>query len=204
MYPGTVDGIVSSGGGTIVNVNGPDTEGATTITPDNLNFFARHALPQISQLLPMAQLTSFNGRLVKDFVKNPKAIRMPSGPLSADIILPGYPPYGLCSDPAVRFDHWHRDPLYNHYMRLGLVEQMGVAEAYNVMNAHDFKAPTLIMHGENDGLVPSYFDVNWYNAITSKDKKIIQWHGLMHEIFNEPTKDQVIKTAIDWIDAHNK
>jgi hypothetical protein len=69
----------------------------------------------------MAQLTSFNGRLVKDFVKNPKAIRMPSGPLSADIILPGYPPYGLCSDPAVRFDHWHRDPLYNHYMRLGLV-----------------------------------------------------------------------------------
>lgn len=98
---------------------------------------------------------------------------MPSGPLSADIILPGYPPYGLCSDPAVRFDHWHRDPLYNHYMRLGLVEQMGVAEAYNVMNAHDFKAPTLIMHGENDGLVPSYFDVNWYNAITSKDKKII-------------------------------
>lgn len=107
MYPGTVDGIVSSGGGTIVNVDGPDTEGATTITPDNLNFFARHALPQISQLLPMAQLTSFNGRLVKDFVKNPKAIRMPSGPLSADIILPGYPPYGLCSDPAVRFDHWH-------------------------------------------------------------------------------------------------
>lgn len=138
---------MSSGGGTIVNVDGPDTEGATTITPDNLNFFARHALPQISQLLPMAQLTSFNGRLVKDFVKNPKAIRMPSGPLSADIILPGYPPYGLCSDPAVRFDHWHRDPLYNHYMRLGLVEQMGVAEAYNVMNAHDFKAPTLIMHG---------------------------------------------------------
>ena len=53
MYPGTVDGIVSSGGGTIVNVDGPDTEGATTITPDNLNFFARHALPQISQLLPM-------------------------------------------------------------------------------------------------------------------------------------------------------
>jgi len=52
--------------------------------------------------------------------------------------------------------------------------------------------------------VPSYFDVNWYNAITSKDKKIIQWHGLMHEIFNEPTKDQVIKTTIDWIDAHNK
>lgn len=44
MYPGTVDGIVSSGGGTIVNVDGPDTEGATTITPDNLNFFARHAL----------------------------------------------------------------------------------------------------------------------------------------------------------------
>lgn len=53
MYPGTVDGIVSSGGGTIVNVDGPDTEGATTITPDNLNFFARHAVPQISQLLPM-------------------------------------------------------------------------------------------------------------------------------------------------------
>ena len=43
-----------------------------------------------------------------------------------------------------------------------------------------------------------------YNAINSKDKKIIQWHGLMHEIFNEPTKDQVIKTAVDWIDAHNK
>jgi len=88
MYPGSVDGIVSSGGGTIVNVDGPDTQGATTITPDNLNFFARHALPQISQLLPMTQLTSFNGRLAKAAITDPKAIRMPSGPLSADIIRP--------------------------------------------------------------------------------------------------------------------
>lgn len=204
MYPGTVDGIVSSGGGTFASVDGPNTEGVTTVTPDNLNFFARHALPQISQILPMSHLTAFNGQLAKAAVKDPKSIRMPSGPLSAGVILPGYPAYGLCSDPDVRIDHWQRDPLYNHYMRLGLVEQLGVGEAYNIMNAHEFDAPTLIMHGENDGLVPSYFDVNWYNAINSKDKKIIQWHGLMHEIFNEPTKDQVIKTAVDWIDAHNK
>ena len=47
-------------------------------------------------------------------------------------------------------------------------------------------------------------DSNWCNATDSKDKTAIVWTGLMHEIFNEPTKDQVIKTAVDWIDAHNK
>ena len=58
--------------------------------------------------------------------------------------------------------------------------------------------------GANDGIVPSYFDVNWYNAIGSKDKKIIEWEGLMHETINEPVKDQVDDTIINWINAHNK
>ncbi|HCZ4397757.1 TPA: alpha/beta hydrolase, partial [Staphylococcus aureus] len=86
-------------------------------------------------------------------------------------------------DPAV-IEDYKKDPLNNKYMSLGMVKQMGVAQVYNTFNAPSFSEPTLIMHGANDGIVPSYFDVNWYNAIGSKDKKIIEWEGLMHETIN--------------------
>ena len=71
MYPGTVDGIVSSGGGTFASVDGPNTEGVTTVTPDNLNFFAHlvRSLPASSSLatrltvcapIPMSASTTGN------------------------------------------------------------------------------------------------------------------------------------------------
>ena len=110
---------------------------------------------------------------------------------------------GVCTDQAV-IDNYKKDPLNNKYMSLGMVKQMGVAQVYNTFNAPSFTEPTLIMHGANDGIVPSYFDVNWYNAIGSKDKKIIEWQGLMHETINEPVKDQVDDAIINWVNAHNK
>lgn len=60
------------------------------------------------------------------------------------------------------------------------------------------------MHGQSDGLVPPYYDVNWQNAISSNDKTAYVWSGLMHEVFNEPVKDQPIDMVVDWIDNHDK
>ena len=75
---------------------------------------------------------------------------------------------------------------------------------YNAFNAPNFKDPTLIMHGEADGLMPPYLDDNWLNAIGSKDKTSYLWTGLMHEIYNEPVKNEPIKITVDWINNHNK
>lgn len=35
-------------------------------------------------------------------------------------------------------------------------------------------------------------DSNWCNATDSKDKTAIVWTGLMHEIFNDAARDQVV------------
>lgn len=41
-------------------------------------------------------------------------------------------------------------------------------------------------------------DSNWCNATDSKDKTAIVWTGLMHEIFNDAARDQVVnKTLVD-------
>lgn len=202
-YPGTVAGIVSNGGGIAVNPWGRGTEGPEKVTAHDLTDAEKNAAPTISQLLPMDKLTSFNGILLTQAVRHPKAIHLPSTAAEAFIQFKNPLANGVCTDPAV-IEDYKKDPLNNKYMSLGMVKQMGVAQVYNTFNAPSFSEPTLIMHGANDGIVPSYFDVNWYNAIGSKDKKIIEWEGLMHETINEPVKDQVDDTIINWINAHNK
>jgi len=202
-YPRTVAGIVSNGGGIAVNPWGRDTEGPEKVTAHDLTDAEKNAAPTISQLLPMDKLTSFNGILLTQAVRHPKAIHLPSTAAEAFIQFKNPLANGVCTDPAV-IEDYKKDPLNNKYISLGMVKQMGVAQVYNTFNAPSFSEPTLIMHGANDGIVPSYFDVNWYNAIGSKDKKIIEWEGLMHETINEPVKDQVDDTIINWINAHNK
>ena len=73
---------------------------------------------------------------------------------------------------------------------------------YATYNAKAYTRPTLIMHGQKDGLVPSALSVNWANAIGSKDKEFVFWAGLMHETMNEVVRDQVIDYVINWVNRH--
>lgn len=65
-----------------------------------------------------------------------------------------------------------------------------------------YKLPCLILHGEEDKIVPLDISKNLYQKIASKDKKMISYKGLYHEILKEPEKDKVIEDIIFWLNNH--
>lgn len=201
VYPGQVDGIIANGGGAPMNLAGKKDRGEI-ITPDEITDAQRKLNPTISELLPLTDLTSFNAHAAQQLIPGRTDLRIPSFPGSEKIFIPNILSTGVASDKAISEDY-KNDPLVNKGLTLGMVEQVAIGGIFDGLNADKFTAPTLITYGTKDGLVPSYFSVDWYNAISSQDKQLIGWEGQMHEVFNEPAKGQAMDTVIDWINKHN-
>lgn len=64
---------------------------------------------------------------------------------------------------------------------------------------HEFEHPVLILHGEDDTIVPEVISKQFERNITSKDKKIITYPKLYHEIFNEKSHDEIFETIVSWL-----
>ncbi len=62
--------------------------------------------------------------------------------------------------------------------------------------------PLLVMVGDADVLVPPDAAREVEELAGSKDKEIIEYHGLFHEIFNEPEQEQVLDDLVEWLKAH--
>jgi len=62
-----------------------------------------------------------------------------------------------------------------------------------------YNCPCLILHGEDDMIVAKEGSENFYKKISSKDKEIILFPGLYHEIMNEKTRDDVIDHIVTWL-----
>lgn len=82
----------------------------------------------------------------------------------------------------------------------GTVWKDGVA--WIAENVSKIKVPALILHGDDDKIVPASGSV-WLNeTISSSDKTLKLYKGLYHEILNEKEKDEVLKDIFDWINKH--
>ncbi|MEU6586727.1 lysophospholipase [Nocardia sp. NPDC046763] len=63
-------------------------------------------------------------------------------------------------------------------------------------------APLLVQHGAADALAsPTGSDLLERSA-ASKDKTVIRYDGLYHEIYNEPEQDKVLTDLVNWLEAH--
>jgi lysophospholipase len=51
--------------------------------------------------------------------------------------------------------------------------------------------PILVMQGGDDKIVNKHKGKEWFDLLASTDKTYKEWHGLYHEIFNEPERDSV-------------
>lgn len=67
---------------------------------------------------------------------------------------------------------------------------------------HKITMPILIMHGSADELTPLSGSQYVHEHVSSQDKTLQVWEGMLHEIFNEVGRDEVIQTMIDWIHEH--
>jgi alpha-beta hydrolase superfamily lysophospholipase len=68
--------------------------------------------------------------------------------------------------------------------------------------AASLTAPLLVVHGEQDGLIPAEGSRKLVESVGSTDVRRIVYPDLYHEVFNEPERAQVLDDVVGWIDAH--
>lgn len=105
---------------------------------------------------------------------------------------------GVCSDKDV-VEKYVKDPLVRKMISAKLVKEVVKGVEYLKNNPTQFKEPVLILHGANDGLVSEKDSRDLFGEISSKDKGLIIYPNLFHEILNEPIKDRIINEIIIWI-----
>ena len=197
---GKVDGIITNGGGAPLNLSGRNVAGKN-ITPDDISETQKKLDPTIFERLPLAQLTSFNAHYAQNLIPHRTEIGAQSPEWSKEIQLSNPFTDGISTSHAVK-DEYASSPLIAQKTSAGTALQLAAIANYDAVNADLFTAPTLIMHGTKDGIVPPYFSQDWYNSISSEDVEYVTWEGQKHEVFNEPAADQALDTVVDWLDRH--
>lgn len=119
--------------------------------------------------------------------------------LPVDTYLPNELADAICSDPAV-VEAYKNDPLVGKEIAAGLFYSLFEGIDWNRENSGLFVDPVLLLHGCNDALVSEQDSRDFYGDISSSDKTLKIYAFLFHEIFNEPSKDEVIGDVIRWLD----
>lgn len=90
-----------------------------------------------------------------------------------------------------------KDPTYRLLAEFG----RGVSEAWKA--AAKVTVPALLMHGEEDCLVPPSASRKLFQVLPSSDKTLEVFPGMKHEIFNEVGKEKVLEKLAEWLDRHS-
>lgn len=105
---------------------------------------------------------------------------------------------GVCSVKEV-VEAYNNDPLVLKKVSFRLLGCAFVGGTkYVNKNIKNITCPTIVMHGEKDGIVVKETGEWTYNHLEVKDKTLKIYEGLYHEIFNEYCKDQVIDDLLNW------
>jgi lysophospholipase len=119
--------------------------------------------------------------------------------MPADAYFPNELADGVCSDPAV-VEAYKNDPLVAKQVSFGLFYCLFAGVDWNKQNSSKFVDPVLLLHGCNDGLVSEKDSRDLFGDISSADKTLKIYAFLFHEIFNEPSKAEVIGDVISWLE----
>lgn len=123
------------------------------------------------------------------------------------VLAPGLPVQPLDSglvsrDPAV-VAAYDADPLVWHgKVPAGIGRALLSVASTMPQRAAALTAPLLIVHGEDDGLVPVAGSRKLAGCAGSAEVDLKVYPGLYHEVFNEPEREQVLDDVVGWIDAH--
>jgi alpha-beta hydrolase superfamily lysophospholipase len=121
-------------------------------------------------------------------------------------VLPGLPVQELDSgavsrDPDV-VAAYDSDPLvYHGKVPAGIARALLVVGQTMPQRAAALTAPLLIVHGEQDRLIPVDGSRRLVDAVGSSDVELKVYPGLYHEVFNEPEREQVLDDVVSWINA---
>lgn len=113
-------------------------------------------------------------------------------------------PNGLATD-ALSRDHavveaYKADPLVHDKVSVALGKFLYEGVLYVLEHAPEWTLPLYMAHGAKDQICPISGTQEFF-AKLSGDVTLKVWDGLFHETHNEPEKEQVIATLLDWVEA---
>ncbi|GAK52154.1 lysophospholipase [Candidatus Moduliflexus flocculans] len=117
----------------------------------------------------------------------------------ADSYFPNELANAISSDPAV-VEAYKNDPLVAKQVSFGLFYCLFAAVDWNKQHSSKFVDAVLLLHGCHDELASEKDSREFFGDISSKDKTLKIYAFLFHEIFNEPSKDEVIGDVISWLE----
>ena len=99
-------------------------------------------------------------------------------------------------------DEYISDPYVFKFITARLGAEMMAKGDETLSVASSFKVPLLALAGEEDKLVDIGGIREFYERVENKDKKLIVYPKMYHEIFNEIEKEKVFNDVLDWLNAH--
>lgn len=102
---------------------------------------------------------------------------------------------------------YHADPLVHGKISLRTFFLISDSGQYLLNHAGELKIPLLLMHGTADQITSFQssrdFFYHLYNSARQPSRssihQFIPWPGLLHELHNEPEKEQVVEAVAKWI-----
>lgn len=143
---------------------------------------------KVKGIVTSGALTRYNNRMAGEL-----PIDQP-----ADTYVPNALGDGVCSDPAV-VEAYVNDPLVEKQISIGLFNTIYDGVEWLKQNPKKFTDPVLVLHGCCDGLVSEKDSREFFGDIASSDKTLKIYAFLFHEIFNEPSRDEVIGEVVAWL-----
>ena len=121
-------------------------------------------------------------------------------------LLPGLPVEQLPTDAVSRDPEvvaaYNADPLVHHgKLPAGIARALiGVGETMS-QRAPALTAPLLVVHGEQDKLIPVQGSRHLMECVGSQDAQLTVYPELYHEVFNEPERAMVLDDVATWVEA---
>ncbi len=95
-----------------------------------------------------------------------------------------------------------RDPLYNHTVTPRWFNESNRAQQEAMAMAGSFQLPAFVFCGSADGIASPEATRAFFDRLGSRDKKLKEYPGMLHEPLNEVGKEEVWKDISNWISKH--
>jgi alpha-beta hydrolase superfamily lysophospholipase len=106
----------------------------------------------------------------------------------------------LTSDPELQ--RWTaRDPLYGRKATPRWFDEAQRAQMEALRRAPELRTPLLVLVGGADPIADPRAEQSFFDAASSKDKKLVVYEGFRHELFNETRREQPIGEAVAWLSS---
>lgn len=107
-------------------------------------------------------------------------------------------PAGLSRDREV-VEAYVADPLVFRRVTTSMANELFDAIRRTRAGGADVQLPMLMLHGEADPICPIAGTREFFEQLPSDDKTVRTYPGLLHEIFNEPEREQVFEDLLAWV-----